>query len=165
MCSNTGDGRNGIINPTVKQSTQWGQHEVWLKWRGGGANLQSSCEYWRMSWNIGRGSKTCLGLIIWIRHGSSISTDTEHYISWLKPMLSFHHSAQELYRISKENCDFKVTAGPSTSNDDKGSSGGDSGGSSPSSSSNKGALPKKTSKFTSHVHKGKLHCCCVSGFT
>uniref|UniRef100_A0A3Q4MSP9 DNA ligase n=1 Tax=Neolamprologus brichardi TaxID=32507 RepID=A0A3Q4MSP9_NEOBR len=65
------------------------------------------------------------------------------------------HQLKELYRISKENCDFKVTAGPSTSNDDKGSSGGDSGGSSPSSSSNKGAPPKKTSKFTSHVHKGK----------
>uniref|UniRef100_A0A3Q2VLB9 DNA ligase n=1 Tax=Haplochromis burtoni TaxID=8153 RepID=A0A3Q2VLB9_HAPBU len=71
------------------------------------------------------------------------------------------HQLKELYRISKENCDFKVTAGPSTSNDDKGSSGGDSGGSSPSSSSNKGAPPKKTSKFTSHVHKGKLHCCCT----
>uniref|UniRef100_A0A669AX25 DNA ligase n=1 Tax=Oreochromis niloticus TaxID=8128 RepID=A0A669AX25_ORENI len=67
------------------------------------------------------------------------------------------HQLKELYRISKENSDFKVTAGPSTSNDDKGSSGGDSGGSSPSSSSNKGAPPKKTSKFTSHVHKGKLH--------
>uniref|UniRef100_A0A3P8R2C9 DNA ligase n=1 Tax=Astatotilapia calliptera TaxID=8154 RepID=A0A3P8R2C9_ASTCA len=61
------------------------------------------------------------------------------------------HQLKELYRISKENCDFKVTAGPSTSNDDKGSSGGDSGGSSPSSSSNKGAPPKKTSKFTSHT--------------
>lgn len=165
MCSNTGDGRNGIINPTVKQSTQGDSMKY--DWNGGKtANLLLlPAEYWRMSWNIGRGSKTCLGLIIWIRHRSSISTDTEHYISWPKPMLSFHHSAQELYRISKENCDFKVTAGPSTSNDDKGSSGGDSGGSSPSSSSNKGAPPKKTSKFTSHVHKGKLHCCCVSGFT
>uniref|UniRef100_I3K6G1 DNA ligase n=1 Tax=Oreochromis niloticus TaxID=8128 RepID=I3K6G1_ORENI len=61
------------------------------------------------------------------------------------------HQLKELYRISKENSDFKVTAGPSTSNDDKGSSGGDSGGSSPSSSSNKGAPPKKTSKFTSHT--------------
>ncbi|KAM3601077.1 uncharacterized protein V6R79_007367 [Siganus canaliculatus] len=41
---------------------------------------------------------------------------------------------RELYRVSKENCDFQVTAGPSTSNDDnnKGSSGGDSGGNSPS---------------------------------
>ncbi|KAG7515761.1 DNA ligase 3 [Solea senegalensis] len=36
------------------------------------------------------------------------------------------HQLKELFRISKENCDFKVTAGPSTSNDDKGSSGGDS---------------------------------------
>ncbi|XP_003453487.1 DNA ligase 3 [Oreochromis niloticus] len=58
------------------------------------------------------------------------------------------HQLKELYRISKENSDFKVTAGPSTSNDDKGSSGGDSGGSSPSSSSNKGAPPKKTSSST-----------------
>uniref|UniRef100_A0A8B9HXE3 DNA ligase n=1 Tax=Astyanax mexicanus TaxID=7994 RepID=A0A8B9HXE3_ASTMX len=40
---------------------------------------------------------------------------------------------KELYRVSKENCDFEVTAGPSTSSkDDKGSSGGDSGSSSPS---------------------------------
>uniref|UniRef100_A0AAQ5WVV8 DNA ligase n=1 Tax=Amphiprion ocellaris TaxID=80972 RepID=A0AAQ5WVV8_AMPOC len=45
------------------------------------------------------------------------------------------HQLKELYRISKENCDFKVTAGPS--NDDKGSSGGDSGGNSPSSSSHR----------------------------
>ncbi|XP_076606103.1 DNA ligase 3 [Chaetodon auriga] len=51
---------------------------------------------------------------------------------------------KELYRISKENCDFKVTAGPSTSSDDKGSSGGDSGGNSPSSSSHGGAAPKKS---------------------
>ncbi|XP_059207333.1 DNA ligase 3 isoform X1 [Centropristis striata] len=51
---------------------------------------------------------------------------------------------KELYRISKENCDFKVTAGPSSSNDDKGSSGGDSGGSSPSPSSHGRAPPKKT---------------------
>ncbi|XP_077403354.1 uncharacterized protein LOC144036522 [Vanacampus margaritifer] len=36
---------------------------------------------------------------------------------------------KELYRISKENCDFKVTAGPS--GQDKGESGGDSGGNSP----------------------------------
>ncbi|KAI4873037.1 hypothetical protein NFI96_030560 [Prochilodus magdalenae] len=40
---------------------------------------------------------------------------------------------KELYRLSKEKCDFEVTAGPSTK-DDKGSSGGDSGGSSPSTS-------------------------------
>ncbi|KAM6983889.1 DNA ligase 3 isoform 2-T2 [Tautogolabrus adspersus] len=56
---------------------------------------------------------------------------------------------KELYRISKENCDFKVTAGPSTSNDDKGSSGGDSGGNSPSVSSRGGATPKKTSNSRS----------------
>uniref|UniRef100_A0A8C1K944 DNA ligase n=1 Tax=Cyprinus carpio TaxID=7962 RepID=A0A8C1K944_CYPCA len=38
---------------------------------------------------------------------------------------------KELYRISKENCDFEVTAGPSkTSQNDKSSSGGESGGSS-----------------------------------
>uniref|UniRef100_A0A672HDB0 DNA ligase n=1 Tax=Salarias fasciatus TaxID=181472 RepID=A0A672HDB0_SALFA len=36
---------------------------------------------------------------------------------------------RELFRISKENCDFQVTAGPSR--DEPGSSGGDSGGSSP----------------------------------
>ncbi|KAM6907355.1 DNA ligase 3 [Xenentodon cancila] len=53
---------------------------------------------------------------------------------------------KELYRISKENCDFKVTAGPSTSNDDKGSSGGDSGGNSP--SAHRSAPPKKQSNST-----------------
>ncbi|XP_040907203.1 DNA ligase 3 [Toxotes jaculatrix] len=58
------------------------------------------------------------------------------------------HQLKELYRISKENCDFKVTAGPSTSNDDKGSSGGDSGGNSPSASSHRGASQKKTSNST-----------------
>ncbi|XP_052447847.1 DNA ligase 3 [Carassius gibelio] len=43
---------------------------------------------------------------------------------------------KELYRISKENCDFEVTAGPSkSSRNDKSSSGGESGGSSPSASS------------------------------
>ncbi|KAM9729607.1 DNA ligase 3 [Menidia menidia] len=42
------------------------------------------------------------------------------------------HQLRELFRISKENCDFKVTAGPST--EDRGSSGGDSGGASPSTS-------------------------------
>lgn len=42
---------------------------------------------------------------------------------------------KELYRISKENCDFEVTAGPSKANqNDKSSSGGESGGSSPSAS-------------------------------
>uniref|UniRef100_A0A3Q1FL52 BRCT domain-containing protein n=1 Tax=Acanthochromis polyacanthus TaxID=80966 RepID=A0A3Q1FL52_9TELE len=55
------------------------------------------------------------------------------------------HQLKELYRISKENCDFKVTAGPS--NDDKGSSGGDSGGNSPSSSSHRSAPAKKTSEY------------------
>ncbi|XP_044077380.1 DNA ligase 3 isoform X1 [Siniperca chuatsi] len=54
------------------------------------------------------------------------------------------HQLKELFRISKENCDFKVTAGPSTYGDDKGSSGGDSGGNSPSSSSHGSAPPKKT---------------------
>ncbi|XP_027886257.1 DNA ligase 3 isoform X1 [Xiphophorus couchianus] len=57
------------------------------------------------------------------------------------------HQLRELFRISKENCDFKVTAGPSTS-DDKGSSGGDSGGNSPSSSSSRSAPAKKTSNST-----------------
>ncbi|XP_014328100.1 DNA ligase 3 isoform X1 [Xiphophorus maculatus] len=57
------------------------------------------------------------------------------------------HQLRELFRISKENCDFKVTAGPSTS-DDKGSSGGDSGGNSPSSSSSRSAPAKKTSSST-----------------
>uniref|UniRef100_A0A673BQY7 DNA ligase n=1 Tax=Sphaeramia orbicularis TaxID=375764 RepID=A0A673BQY7_9TELE len=57
------------------------------------------------------------------------------------------HQLKELYRISKENCDFQVTAGPSTSNDDKGSSGGDSGGNSPS-SSRASAPPKKTGECT-----------------
>lgn len=58
---------------------------------------------------------------------------------------------QELFRISKEHCDFKVTAGPSTADDNKGSSGGDSTGSSPSPSSNTSAPPKKTGKFISDV--------------
>ncbi|XP_014911697.1 DNA ligase 3 isoform X2 [Poecilia latipinna] len=57
------------------------------------------------------------------------------------------HQLRELFRISKENCDFKVTAGPSTS-DDKGSSGGDSGGNSPSSSSSRSTPAKKTSNST-----------------
>ncbi|XP_035522293.1 DNA ligase 3 [Morone saxatilis] len=58
------------------------------------------------------------------------------------------HQLKELYRISKENCDFKVTAGPSTSSDDKGSSGGDSGGNSPSTSSRGSAPLKKTNSKT-----------------
>ncbi|XP_061596279.1 DNA ligase 3 isoform X2 [Cololabis saira] len=56
------------------------------------------------------------------------------------------HQLKELYRISKENFDFKVTAGPSTSNDDKGSSGGDSGGNSP--SGPRSAPPKKQRNST-----------------
>lgn len=57
------------------------------------------------------------------------------------------HQLKELYRISKENCDFEVTAGTSKSAEDKGSSGGDSGGNSPpaSSSAPRRAAPKKTS--------------------
>nr|XP_061818717.1 DNA ligase 3-like [Nerophis lumbriciformis] len=58
------------------------------------------------------------------------------------------HQLKDLYRISKENCDFKVTAGPS--GEDKGSPPGDSGGNSPAplSSANGRAPPKKTSKST-----------------
>ncbi|TRY62399.1 hypothetical protein DNTS_031814 [Danionella cerebrum] len=41
---------------------------------------------------------------------------------------------KELYRVSKENCDFEVTAGPSETKKGKGSSGGESGESSPSGS-------------------------------
>ncbi|XP_076017351.1 DNA ligase 3 [Genypterus blacodes] len=58
------------------------------------------------------------------------------------------HQLKELFRISKENFDFQVTAGPSTSHDDKGSSGGDSSGNSPSSSSHGSAAPKQTSRKT-----------------
>ncbi|XP_051902853.1 DNA ligase 3-like [Hippocampus zosterae] len=50
---------------------------------------------------------------------------------------------KELYRISKENCDFQVTAGPS--GQDKAESAGDSGGSSPASES---PLPKKAGNST-----------------
>nr|XP_061801788.1 DNA ligase 3-like isoform X1 [Nerophis lumbriciformis] len=54
------------------------------------------------------------------------------------------HQLKELYRISKENCDFQVTAGPS--GEDKGSSGGDSGGNSPAPpSSSTSRESKKTS--------------------
>uniref|UniRef100_A0A8C1XDP1 DNA ligase n=1 Tax=Cyprinus carpio TaxID=7962 RepID=A0A8C1XDP1_CYPCA len=53
---------------------------------------------------------------------------------------------KELYRISKENCDFEVTAGPSkTSQNDKSSSGGESGGSSLS-ASHGASTANKTSK-------------------
>uniref|UniRef100_A0A3B3I514 DNA ligase n=1 Tax=Oryzias latipes TaxID=8090 RepID=A0A3B3I514_ORYLA len=58
------------------------------------------------------------------------------------------HQLRELFRISKEHCDFKVTAGPSTADNNKGSSGGDSTGSSPSPSSNTSAPPKKTANRT-----------------
>lgn len=51
-----------------------------------------------------------------------------------------------------------MTAGPSTSNDDKGSSGGDSGRSSPSSSSHGSAPPKKTSKYKHRRHQGDKNC-------
>lgn len=64
--------------------------------------------------------------------------------------LSCHHFAQELFRISKENCDFQVTAGPSEN--DRGSSGGDSGGNSPSPFGQGKATPKKTSESTSSGH-------------
>ncbi|XP_008331223.1 DNA ligase 3 [Cynoglossus semilaevis] len=51
------------------------------------------------------------------------------------------HQLKELFRISKENCDFQVTAG--TSKSDKSSSGGDSGGNSPSPSTQGGAHASK----------------------
>ncbi|XP_061660399.1 DNA ligase 3 [Syngnathoides biaculeatus] len=64
------------------------------------------------------------------------------------------HQLKELYRISKENCDFKVTAGPS--GEDQGSSGGDSDGNSPAlgTSSREKALLKKTGN--SHLAKRKV---------
>uniref|UniRef100_A0A8D3E0W1 DNA ligase n=1 Tax=Scophthalmus maximus TaxID=52904 RepID=A0A8D3E0W1_SCOMX len=70
------------------------------------------------------------------------------------------HQLKELFRISKENCDFTVTAGPS---DDKGSSGGDSGGNSPpvtssSSSSSRGgsgAAPAKRPSKNRTQHEGR----------
>ncbi|KAG7483695.1 hypothetical protein MATL_G00041100 [Megalops atlanticus] len=49
---------------------------------------------------------------------------------------------KELYRISKERCDFEVTVGSSKSSTDKGSSGGDSGSNSPS-TSHGSATPSK----------------------
>uniref|UniRef100_A0A8D3AVR4 DNA ligase n=1 Tax=Scophthalmus maximus TaxID=52904 RepID=A0A8D3AVR4_SCOMX len=66
------------------------------------------------------------------------------------------HQLKELFRISKENCDFTVTAGPS---DDKGSSGGDSGGNSPpvtssSSSSSRGGSGAAPAKRPSGVGGG-----------
>ncbi|XP_067293875.1 DNA ligase 3 [Pseudorasbora parva] len=60
---------------------------------------------------------------------------------------------KELYRISKENCDFEVTAGPSkSSKNDKSSSGGESGGSSPSAS--QGASTANKTK-NGHTPKAK----------
>lgn len=58
---------------------------------------------------------------------------------------SCYHCVQELFRISKENCDFKVTAGPPDK--DKNSSGGDSGANSPATLSSGGAPPKKSSEY------------------
>ncbi|XP_036381154.1 DNA ligase 3 [Megalops cyprinoides] len=52
------------------------------------------------------------------------------------------HQLKELYRISKERCDFEVTVGSSKSSTDKGSSGGDSGSNSPS-TSHGSATPSK----------------------
>ncbi|XP_035289703.1 DNA ligase 3 [Anguilla anguilla] len=49
---------------------------------------------------------------------------------------------KELYRVSKERCDFEITAGSSKSNNDNSSSGGDSGGNSPSTSQT-AAMPSK----------------------
>ncbi|MED6237500.1 DNA ligase 3 [Ataeniobius toweri] len=72
------------------------------------------------------------------------------------------HQLRELFRISKENFDFKVTAGPSTSNDDKGSSGGDSGGNSPSSSSYRRAPSRKTSEYDSQIVQRTVQPCSVS---
>ncbi|KAK2828417.1 hypothetical protein Q5P01_019451 [Channa striata] len=65
------------------------------------------------------------------------------------------HQLKELYRISKENCDFQVTAGPSTSYEDNGSSGGGSEENSPPSSSHGGASSKKTGNSTSPKPKLK----------
>lgn len=57
---------------------------------------------------------------------------------------------QELFRISKERCDFEVTAGPSKGGeDDKGSS-GDSGSNSPPSTSQRPVTPRKTSEYHRH---------------
>ncbi|XP_034033646.1 DNA ligase 3 [Thalassophryne amazonica] len=64
------------------------------------------------------------------------------------------HQLKELYRISKENTDFKVTAGPSKANEDKDSSNGDSGGSSPSPSGRN--PPKRISGSSSSTPKPKV---------
>ncbi|TNN31547.1 DNA ligase 3 [Liparis tanakae] len=60
---------------------------------------------------------------------------------------------KELFRISKENCDFQVTAGPSATAHDKGSSGGDSGGSSPAPPPGRRPPPKKTSEYLLHPER------------
>uniref|UniRef100_A0A8C2JPK5 DNA ligase n=1 Tax=Cyprinus carpio TaxID=7962 RepID=A0A8C2JPK5_CYPCA len=65
-----------------------------------------------------------------------IGKDPSKIPGWLKIVKNYYpdfiiRDPEELYRISKENCDFEVTAGPSkTSQNDKSSSGGESGGSS-----------------------------------
>ncbi|XP_064838188.1 DNA ligase 3 isoform X2 [Oncorhynchus masou masou] len=62
---------------------------------------------------------------------------------------------KELFRISKERCDFEVTAGPSKGGeDDKGSS-GDSGSNSPPSTSQRPVTPRKTSTGNSNTPKAK----------
>ncbi|KAJ8348561.1 hypothetical protein SKAU_G00271500 [Synaphobranchus kaupii] len=55
---------------------------------------------------------------------------------------------KDLYRVSKERCDFEITAGSSKSSNDKSSSGGDSGGNSPS-TSQASATPSKAGSSSS----------------
>ncbi|KAJ8275861.1 hypothetical protein COCON_G00076130 [Conger conger] len=52
---------------------------------------------------------------------------------------------KELYRVSKERCDFEITGGSSKGSNDKSSSGGDSGGNSPS-TSQAAAMPSKAGR-------------------
>uniref|UniRef100_A0A8C2JP64 DNA ligase n=1 Tax=Cyprinus carpio TaxID=7962 RepID=A0A8C2JP64_CYPCA len=81
-----------------------------------------------------------------------IGKDPSKIPGWLKIVKNYYpdfiiRDPEELYRISKENCDFEVTAGPSkTSQNDKSSSGGESGGSSLS-ASHGASTANKTSKF------------------
>ncbi|XP_051552047.1 DNA ligase 3-like isoform X1 [Myxocyprinus asiaticus] len=64
---------------------------------------------------------------------------------------------KELYRISKENCDFEVTAGPSkTSQNDKSSSGGESWGSTPSTSHGTFTVNKTKNGHTPKAKSVKL---------
>ncbi|XP_015223255.1 DNA ligase 3 isoform X2 [Lepisosteus oculatus] len=56
---------------------------------------------------------------------------------------------RELFRISKERCDFELTAGLSKFSSDKGSSGGDSGSNSPSSTPRRPSTPSKPSTASS----------------